>query len=267
MSDSSASDSSPSDLFLPLHSQNPQARFSDRAEDYAKYRPSYPVAAISAMLAELGDPAELTAADLGAGTGIASRLVASQGVRVIAIEPNAAMRSAAQPHPNVEFRAGTAEQTGLEAPVDLVFCTQAFHWFEPVAALAEFHRILQPGGRVALIWNDRDREDEFTNQYTEVIRQVSDPRYIERLDRKAADAQSLQQSQLFENYRAERFANEHPLDRAGLVGVALSASYVPKSGAAYQQLVSGLQALYDRWQGEVRLAYQTHLFLAEAKPA
>ncbi len=120
---------------------------------------------------------------------------------------------------------------------------------------------------MALIWNDRDREDAFTNQYTDVIRQVSDPRYMERLDRKASDAEALKQSQWFENYRVMTFDNSHPLDRAGLVGVALSASYVPKSGETYERLVSGLQALYDGWQGEVRLAYQTHLFLAESKQA
>ena len=257
-----------SDLFLPLHRQNPQTRFSDRAEDYAKYRPSYPAEAITAMLAGLGDPALLTAADLGAGTGISSRLVASRGVRVWAIEPNAAMREAATPDPNVTFQAGSAEQTGLRDPVHLVFCTQAFHWFEPVAALAEFHRILKPGGRVALLWNDRDPEDEFTNQYTDVIRQAVDPRYIERLDRKASDAEALRLCDLFENYRAQRFANAQPLDRTGLVGMAMSASYVPKAGDAHQQLVSALQALYDGWQGaeqKVRLAYHTHLFLAEAK--
>lgn len=261
-----------SDLFLPLYSQNPQTRFSDRAEDYAKYRPSYPAEAITAILEGLGDPSGLTAADVGAGTGIGSRLVASRSVKVWAIEPNAAMREAATPHPNVESQAGSSEQTGLLEPVNLVFCAQAFHWFEPVATLAEFHRILKPGGRVALIWNDRDREDEFTNQYTDVIRQAVDSRYIDRLDRKASDAEALRQSELFENYRAQHFANTQRLDRIGLVGMALSVSYVPKSGETHERLVSGLQALYDRWQsdgwqGEVRLAYRTNLFLAEAKLA
>ena len=253
-------------LSLPLHCQNPQTRFSDRAEDYANYRPSYPAEAITAMLEDLGEPASLTAADIGAGTGISSRLVANRGVKVWAIEPNAAMREAAQPHPNVEFRVGTAEQTGLQDPVDLVFCTQAFHWFEPIASLQEFHRILKPAGRVALIWNDRDRDDEFTNQYTDILRQAVDPTYMERLDRKASDATSLQQSEWFENYRVQSFPNRHPLDRIGLVGMALSASYVPKSGEAHERLVSELQQLYDRWpEDAVRLAYRTHLFLAEAK--
>jgi ubiquinone/menaquinone biosynthesis C-methylase UbiE len=258
----------------PLYTQNPQSRFADRATDYAKYRPSYPAEAITAILAGLDDPARLTAADIGAGTGISSWLLAGRGLKVWAIEPNDAMRTAAiadgqaqmnaQTSTQIEFRAGTAEQTGLsDRAVDLITCFQAFHWFEPDATLREFHRILKPAGRVALIWNDRDREDEFTNQYTEVIRQAADPHYFERLDRKASDTEALRLSPLFTNYSAQTFTNSHRLDQAGLVGIALSASYIPKSGELHDQLLRNLQQLYDQWQGAI-LSYRTHLFLANA---
>ena len=113
-----------------LHQLNPQSRFSDRAEDYAKYRPSYPTAAIDCILQEFKEKSPLIAADIGAGTGISSRLLADRGVRVIAIEPNAAMRQVAEAHPLVEFRHGSAEATKLpDKSVDLVTCFQAFHWF------------------------------------------------------------------------------------------------------------------------------------------
>ncbi|MBC7773083.1 MAG: SAM-dependent methyltransferase, partial [Pyrinomonadaceae bacterium] len=75
------------------HALNPTGRFSDRAEDYKKYRPSYPPDAIDAILDGLGPPASLLAADIGAGTGISSTLLAERGVRVFAVEPNPAMRS------------------------------------------------------------------------------------------------------------------------------------------------------------------------------
>lgn len=250
----------------PLHTQNPLERFSNRADDYAKYRPSYPAAAIQAILAGL-EP-DLILADIGAGTGISSRLMGDRGVTVWAIEPNPTMRESAQPHANVTFRAGTAEATGLAAQsVDIVLCCQSFHWFEPVAALREFHRILKPGGRVALMWNDRDREDEFTNQYTEVIRQAVDQQHFERLDRKASDAEVLRHSPLFRDYSSQVFSNSHRLDQAGLIGIALSASYVPKSGAAHQQLMANLEALYNRWVHDqpaegVVMSYRTNLFLA-----
>ena len=89
-------------------------RFSDRAADYVRYRPSYPPAAIELILEGLGSPADLTVADIGAGTGISARLVADRGVRVIAVEPGDGMRSAAAPHDNVTWVAGLAEATGLE---------------------------------------------------------------------------------------------------------------------------------------------------------
>jgi ubiquinone/menaquinone biosynthesis C-methylase UbiE len=249
----------------PLHTQNPQSRFADRATDYAKYRPSYPAEAITAILTGLApDLTSLTVADIGAGTGISSRLIAERGPKVWAVEPNQAMRDAATPHAQIEFRAGTAEQTGLpDRSVDLITCFQAFHWFEPNATLREFYRILKPSGRVALMWNDRDCEDEFTNQYTEAIRQAVDSRYIERLDRKASDAEALRLSPLFTNYSAQTFVNAHQLDQAGLIGIALSASYVPKSGELYDQLIVNLQQLYNQWQGAV-LSYRTNLFLANA---
>lgn len=255
----------------PLHTQNPRERFSNRADDYAKYRPSYPAAAIDWILQDLGDPIQLTAADVGAGTGISSRLLADRGVTVWAIEPNAAMQTAAMPHPRLTFRTGTAEQTGLpHQSVDLITCCQAFHWFEPDATLAEFHRILKPHGRVVLMWNDRDREDEFTGAYTEAVRRAVDPDYFDRLDRKSSDARALQQSGWFEQYRTQGFQNSHWLDRDGLIGIAFSASYVPKTGALAEQLVLDLQDLYDRWVDQfngdrVALAYQTNVYLAEAR--
>lgn len=60
----------------PLHTRNPQGRFSDRAEDYAKYLPSYPTAAIDSILKGLAHPSQMVAADMGTGTGISSRLLA-----------------------------------------------------------------------------------------------------------------------------------------------------------------------------------------------
>ncbi len=263
--------STPQSDFAPLYLHNPQERFSNRADDYAKYRPSYPPAAIDRMLQDLGQLDTLLAADIGAGTGISSRLLADRGVKVWAIEPNAAMRSAAISHPQVEFRVGTAEQTGLsDRSIDLITCFQAFHWFEPKATLQEFHRILKPGGRVALIWNDRDREDAFTGAYSQALRQAVDLRYWERIDRKTSEAEALRLSSLFDRYSTHTFINSHPLDQEGLVGIALSASYVPKTGAEHDQLIQDLQQLYDTWpdrlpDGRVALSYRTVLYLAHAK--
>lgn len=246
----------------PLHTLNPLERFSNRAADYANYRPSYPDEAIAAILADLGEPTAITLADIGAGTGISARLFGDRGVQVLAIEPNAAMRESAEPHPAVKSVEGTAEATNLPShSVDLVTCCQSFHWFKADAALSEFHRILKPGGRVALVWNDRDLEDPVTHTYSEILHQVSDPRFFERRDRKSADA--LEASSLFTRYRALTFRHHHPLTLEGLLGLAQSSSYVSKEPAAIATLTEQLQNLASATT-TVTLTYKTLVYLAEA---
>ena len=144
-------------------------RFTGRAGAYAAGRPGYPAASIDVLFEGLGDPREVVAADLGAGTGISSRLLAERGATVLALEPNAAMREAAQPHARVQWLPGTAEATGLgEASIDLVTAFQAFHWFDHARALREMVRILRPGGRAAVVYNERDERDPFTAAYGEL---------------------------------------------------------------------------------------------------
>lgn len=248
----------------PLYAMAPLSRFSDRATDYAKYRPSYPAAAIAAIFDGLGNPSELLAADIGAGTGISARLLAERGVRVLAIEPNAAMRQAATPHPLVEFRQATAEQTGLpDASVDLVISCQAFHWFDPKLSLPEFHRILKPSGRLALVWNERDESDAFTADYSHLIRKLSDDHPAEK---RLNSVKPLLTNLQFVHARRHTFASRQPFDLSGLIGRAQSVSYLPREGILHQQLISGLRELHQRWAddgGLVYLVYCTSVYLAE----
>jgi ubiquinone/menaquinone biosynthesis C-methylase UbiE len=152
---------------------NPLSYFSERGEDYEKYRPIHPASAIDVILSGL-NPMQLIAVDIGAGTGIGARLLAGRGVRVMAIEPNADMRMAATPHERVEFLAGTAEQTPLEAAsIDLVTSFQAFHWFDFAKSLQEFRRILKPSGRLALVWSIWDQTDAVSKEYSRLIFEAS----------------------------------------------------------------------------------------------
>jgi SAM-dependent methyltransferase len=244
-------------------SKDPTGRFTNRADDYARYRPSYPAVAIDALLAGLGAPETLVAADVGAGTGISARLLAERGVRVVAIEPNQAMREAAEPHPNVSFVDGSAESIPLaDAAADLTLAAQAFHWFRPLEAVLEMGRVTKPGGRLALVWNRRSPTDLLMQGYERAILEVATDPSVVGMN---ADVGAVERSGLFGPLRVQRFEQRQVVDREGLIGRALSASYVPKEGPARTRLLELLDALYARHasSGAVELVYETEVVLAE----
>ncbi|NEP91129.1 MAG: class I SAM-dependent methyltransferase [Okeania sp. SIO2C2] len=247
---------------------NPLNRFSDRAEDYAQYRPNYPKEAITLMISGFENPSELLAADIGAGTGIGSRMLAEQGINVIAIEPNLKMKNAAQSHPLIEFREATAEATNLpNESVDLVTCFQAFHWFNLEPTLQEFHRILKPSGKLALLWNNWNREDGFTKENSNLMKQICKHHSNTKKKRRSSIA-SIEKSSYFVNFQHSTFTHRQELDLPGLIGRIMSSSSVPNQGYEREQIMANLKALYERWvdkKGLVYLLYRTELYVAEPR--
>lgn len=246
----------------PFHTLNPTRRFSDRVGDYVKYRPSYPAAAIDHILAGFPDAGSVIAADVGAGTGISARLLADRGVCVFAVEPNAEMRAGAEAHPFVAWCEGTAEQTGLKAGcVALVLCAQSFHWFRQDEALREFQRILEPRGKLALMWNKRDSRDPFTAAYRQAILAVEGESPLEMRE---YDPGVMDREGLFTPAECFEVPNSQVLDLSGLIGRATSASYVPKSGPRFERLRETLTRLYHEYaaSGGVTLQYVTQVYTA-----
>jgi SAM-dependent methyltransferase len=145
--------------------------FTEQADAYARSRPDYPRALVERWAAALGVGRGDRVADIGAGTGIFTRLLATCGFDVVAVEPNAEMRAKAPDIPMVD---GTFEATSLEgASIRWALAAQAFHWADPPLALVEMRRILAPGGPFTVFWNDRDFANDSVVGWTrEVIRRT-----------------------------------------------------------------------------------------------
>ena len=147
----------------PTPKSAPTERFSDRVDDYVKYRPHYSREVVEALRARAAFQPEHIVIDVGCGTGLLAKIFLENGNRVIGIEPNANMRMAGEQYLSLFAKFsmvdGTAENTSLPGQyADFVIAGQAFHWFRPEATRREFARILKPGGWAVLIWHDRDTE-------------------------------------------------------------------------------------------------------------
>jgi ubiquinone/menaquinone biosynthesis C-methylase UbiE len=135
--------------------------FTGLADDYAKFRPGYAPQVATAILGLVKHGvANIDAADVGAGTGIWTRILAARGLRsVVAVEPNDDMRIQGVETSRgtiIEWRKGTAEVTGLaDGSVDLLTMASSFHWADFDPAIAEFHRALRSGGIFCALWNPR----------------------------------------------------------------------------------------------------------------
>src|SRR6516225_5397289 len=247
-------------------------RFSSRAEHYRRYRPGYPPAAIDVLAARCGLTYGAVVADVGSGTGILSEQLLERGARVIGIEPNDAMRAAAEARLAAEPRfrsvAATAEATTLpQESVDLWVAAQAFHWFDAPRAHAEALRVLRAGGFAALLWNERPPEPgAFLMEY-EALLQRHAAEYTTIAARRV-DEESMR-AFLGGTMQVARFPNQQTLDYAGLEGRLLSSSYVPAPGhPEHEPMLAGLRALFDRHSqdGQIVYPYETRVYYAQLKP-
>ncbi|GAA4807346.1 class I SAM-dependent methyltransferase [Olivibacter ginsenosidimutans] len=246
---------------------NNTTRFSDRVEDYVKYRPHYPKAIIPLLQEKYGLTSDKHIADVGAGTGISSSLFLDAGYRVTAIEPNKEMREKALAllgkNQKLDMIDGAAEHTTIVAhTIDVIVAGQAFHWFDREKAKIEFKRILRKGGKVVLLWNERLTASPFEEAYDRlIIKHGVD--YVQ-VDHRNIDENKIRN--FFEpgEVLLEILPNWQIFDFDGLKGRLLSSSYIPTYGSAgYPAMIADLKRLFDQYQqeGKIRINYETKLFI------
>jgi SAM-dependent methyltransferase len=247
----------------------PTERFTTRAEDYARHRPSYPAGALELLAARCGLSAGARVADLGSGTGILTGLLLARGAEVFAVEPNEAMRCAAEAQltgrPGFHSVPGSAEATTLApASIDLAVAGQAFHWFEGVAARAELLRILRPGSWAALLWNERPPQPSaFLAEYDALLTEHAAD--YSRIVASRADIGAMGEY-LGAGMEVRTFPNQQILDFEGLKGRLMSSSYAPHKGAPdYEPMMARLRALFDRHAagGRIVMPYETLVYFGQ----
>ena len=245
---------------------NATSRFSDRVENYVRYRPGYPLEALAALKSECGLASQHVIADIASGTGIWSRTLLENGNRVYGVEPNADMRQAGERllsgFPRFQSVCGTAEATTLEnKSVDFVTAAQAAHWFDRERARREFLRILKPGGWLVLLWNERLTDaTPFLREYEELLLTYGTD-YAEVRHERTTEAVNEFYDPL--PFRERAFAMQQEFDYAGLEGRLLSSSYAPgPEHPKHTPMLRALRGLFDLHavEGRVGVLYKTRVY-------
>ncbi len=242
--------------------------FSRGAASYERGRPDYPYAAVAFLAERLGLAPGKRVVDLGAGTGKLSRQLLGYGVTVIAVEPVREMaEQLLERVPGVEWVAATAEQMGLPSgTADALACGQSFHWFANLAAVAEIHRVLQPGGWLGLIWNRRDTREPV---WVEVGQLLDHHRHDTPDHSSHRWREALDESRIFGPLQSRTFPHLQRATPEQLVDRMLSLSYVAQlpdreQAEMRQQLVSLAERFREGPDRPIVLPYRTEVFACRA---
>jgi len=224
--------------------------FTGKATVYAQARPSYALAALDYIFALLccncAKPDKIFA-DIGAGTGKFTSLLAKRAEKAYAIEPNEDMRTQIKPYENIHVIDGTAEATTLpKQSVDAITCAQAFHWFDVPRFKQECERILKPGGRVFVLYNSyvgNFKHDELIWHSPE---NQPNSFFTEREERLRHFFGS--------NMTRTTFPNDIYYDAEHWLAYMLSHSSSPRPGDAdYDRFVESVQLIFARYNQDGKL--------------
>jgi len=250
---------------------NATSRFSDRVENYVRYRPGYPKEVLQVLRKECGIAPGQVVADIASGTGIWTHMLLENGNPVFGVEPNAEMRQAGErllaSFPKFTSVAGTAEATTLaDQRVDFVTAAQAAHWFDRERGRAEFVRILKPGGWLALLWNERLTDSTaFLRDYEHLLLTYGTD-YGEVRHERTTDAVN----EFYDPapFRAQVFELRQEFDYAGIEGRLLSSSYAPgPDHPQHAPMLRELRRIFDLHAvaGRAAFDYKTRVYFGQLR--
>lgn len=249
-----------------MPASNATSRFSDRVENYVRYRPGYPPEALRALKSECGLSPDHAVADIASGTGIWTRMLLENGNPAFGVEPNAEMRAAGERllagYPRFTSIAGTAEETTLaDNGVDFITAAQAAHWFNREPSRREFFRILKPGGWLVLLWNERLTDStKFLRDYEQLLLTYGTDYEEVRHERTTEAVNEFFDPNPFQE---RTFAMLQDFDYAGVEGRLLSSSYAPgQEHPGYKPMLAELRRIFDAnfAGGRVAFEYKTRLY-------
>jgi SAM-dependent methyltransferase len=255
----------------PMPASNATSRFSDRVENYVRYRPGYPAEVLRVLEKECGLTPAHVVADIASGTGIWTRMLLENGNRVFGVEPNAEMRQAGErlltSFPKFTSMAGTAEATTLaDASFDFVTAAQAAHWFDRASARREFVRILKPGGWLVLLWNERVTDSTaFLRDYEDLLLTYGTDYADVRHERTTDEVNEFFDPAPFQE---QTFAMRQEFDYTGIEGRLLSSSYAPGPGHPnYAPMLRELRRIFDAHAiaGHATFDYKTRVYFGRLR--
>lgn len=240
-------------------------KYKDKAEYYAKYRPTYPEKCIESIIKRTGISNGDSIADIGAGTGIFTKLLFRNNYALYAVERSKDMFNELKKlsYHKFKIKNAPAEQTGIDSKsIDLIVVAQAFHWFNKAKFKEECIRILKNNSNVVLIWNQIDYSIDVGIEIAKLVeeRTSGEPLYLIDLKSDNSIVDGFYKDNI---YTKEIFNNEMKVTKEQFIGNYLSKSFSPtiKEDNEYKAYVNKLENIFDRFSENNLLVIPQNTFM------
>ena len=240
-------------------------KFSGKADNYAKYRPSYPAEIVDLLYDKTHAD---TVADIGAGTGKFTKCLMAKPWNIIAVEPNPDMYEKLKGStPDITHIMASAESTGLpDNSVSLVTTAQAFHWFDRDKFKEECKRILTENGQLAIIWNVHGKSN-FRSERDRIFEKYCGMSNSTKISAsKETDNSKFLRDVYFSKMEFCQWDNPMDMDEDGFIGFSLSHSYSIKiDHPDYENFVFELRNAFHKFSknGIVQMPQYTVCYLGK----